>query len=596
MMLRPDAGSLVNGLARKFGELEEAVARQAERFGAIIEIGTQISSARDVDELLRTVMDRLTGLVGAEASTLFMYDEATDALWSRVLKGADLREIRIGSKQGIAGSVYQSGQTACLADAYADPRFNPDIDRRSGFRTRSIIAAPLRHVSGRILGVLQVLHRKVGAFTADDCALVEGVASQVAAVLDNVRLVETLRQRSEELAHKVKDLDALYATEKAISVSNDQTQLLDSILKTATELLQAQAGSILIVEEERDSLYFRAARGEQSETLKSIRLKRGQGIAGYVTQTESIVRVDKADECPHHDRSISKKLGIPLANAVLCVPVKGEGQVLGALELLNKKGGFSEADERMAVLLAGQVGRALIRRQSREEEERRARLASIGQMIAGVLHDLRTPLTVISGYAEMLGDDLDPVSRKQMSKSILNQVDHVTSMQGETLAFVRGERSLFKRKVFLHVYLSDLEQQLNQELSAAPGPIELKMDLAYTGTAKFDENKLTRALFNLARNAMDAMPDGGKLTLHCSRDQDEVVFRVIDNGSGIPEEIADRLFESFVTSGKKNGTGLGLALVRSIAEEHEGKVTFKSKPGKGTTFELRLPAGTPMEQ
>ena len=595
MPVRTDPGSLVTVLGRKFGELEEAVARQAERFGAIIEIGTHISSARDVDELLRTVMDRLTALLGAEAATLFVYDEVTGELWSRVLKGSGLTEIRIGTSHGIAGHVFTTGQTLHLGDAYADVRFNPDIDRRSGFRTRSIIAAPLRHVSGRLLGVLQVLHRKIEAFSSDDRALVEGVASQIAAVIDNVRLVETLRLQSDELARKVKDLDALYETEKAISRSEDQTQLLDSILKTATELLDAEAGSILIIEEERDNLYFRSARGAGSESLKSFRLKSGQGIAGYVTQSETTVRVDKAEDSPYHDKTISKKLGIPSALAVLCVPVTGEGHVLGALELLNKKGGFTEDDEHLAVLLAGQIGRALVRRQNRAEEERRARLASIGQMIAGMLHDLRTPLTVISGYAEMLGDENDKTVRMKFTQSIMAQIDHVTAMQAETLAFVRGERSLFKRKVFLHLYLRELQEQLEQELSAAPMPIELKMEPAYTGTAKFDEKKVSRALFNLVRNAIDAMPDGGKFTFHCSRDGDSLIFRVTDNGPGIPPEIADRLFESFVTSGKKNGTGLGLALVKTIAEEHEGSVSFKSKPGKGTTFEMRLPAGTPVD-
>ena len=271
---RTDPGSLVTNLAQKFGELEDAVARQTERFGAIIEIGAQISSARDVDELLRTVKVRLTGLLRAEAATLFMYDEASDELWSRVLKGADkssdLREIRIASTHGIAGHVFKTGKTLHLGDAYADVRFNPDIDKRSGFRTRSIIAAPLRHVSGRLMGVLQVLHRRIEAFSSDDRALVEGVSTQIAAVLDNVRLVETLRLQSDELARKVKDLDALYATEKAISLSNDQTQLLDGILKTATDLVQSDAGSILIIEEDRDSLYFRSARGERSHALKSI--------------------------------------------------------------------------------------------------------------------------------------------------------------------------------------------------------------------------------------------------------------------------------------------------------------------------------------
>jgi signal transduction histidine kinase len=115
----------------------------------------------------------------------------------------------------------------------------------------------------------------------------------------------------------------------------------------------------------------------------------------------------------------------------------------------------------------------------------------------------------------------------------------------------------------------------------------------YTGVARFDETKLRRAIFNLARNAIDAMPKGGRFLVSVEREGDELVFRAQDNGPGIPPEIADRLFESFVTSGKKHGTGLGLAIVRKIAQEHGGAVSCKTKPGKGTTFEIRIPLGLP---
>src|SRR5438270_6906317 len=237
---RESPAGIVSGLSEKLNELENAVARQAERFTAVLDIGTQISSARDVDALLRLVMDRLTALIAAEASTLFMLDEAKNELWSRVLRGSTLKEIRIPAKTGIAGHVVESGKTALLTDAYDDIRFNPEIDRLSGFRTRSMIAAPLRHVSGRILGVVEVLHRKVNAFNIDDRALVEAVASQIAAVLDNVLLLDELRGQNEkllkageELAQAVQDLDLLYEVEKAVASSEKQTELLDRILAKA---------------------------------------------------------------------------------------------------------------------------------------------------------------------------------------------------------------------------------------------------------------------------------------------------------------------------------------------------------------------------
>ncbi|MBE2254430.1 MAG: GAF domain-containing protein [Myxococcus sp.] len=585
---RTDPGALVSGLAAKLNELERAVTRQNERFSAVIEVGTQLSAARDVDALLRTVMDRLTGLLDAEAATLFMHDPRTNELWSRVVKGASFKELRLPVSAGIAGHVFRSGKTLLLGDAYADQRFNPEVDRQSGFKTRSIVAAPLRHVRGKVLGVLEVLHRKVDAFTEDDRTLVDGVATQIAAVLDNVLLLEQLRVRSDELAQRVHDLDLLYGLERAASSSDQQVDLLERILQTAIEAVGAKAGSILIAEEERDSLYFRNASGERSEALTSVRLKTGQGIAGYVALTGELVRVERADESEHFDRSIARKLGVAIG-AVLCVPIPGDEGRLGSLELLNKKGGFTAADERLAVLLAGQIGRAFASRQSREDLERKARMAAIGQMLAGVLHDLRTPLTVIAGYAEMMADEPTEQERRQMARSILAQLDHVAAMQKETLDFARGERSVLMRRVYLHVFMAELAEQLEREFERAEA--EVKVVTTYTGAARFDENKMKRAILNLARNAMDAMPEGGRFTLTVDREADEVIFRAADTGEGIPPAAAERLFESFVTVGKKNGTGLGLAIVKKIVDEHGGSVTFKTKAGKGTTFEVRIPAG-----
>lgn len=567
-------------------------ANETERLQALIEVAGEVASAPDVEHLLQAVMDRLTGLLHAEAATLFVHDPEHRELWGRVMKGHVLTDIRIPDSVGLAGYAFSVGRTVMVGDAAEDPRFNPEVDRRSGFKTRSVIATPLRHLSGRRLGVLQVLHRRADAFTPADKALLEGMATHVAAALDHVRLVEELKRGRDELASRVSDLDALFEIERAVSMSAEQSDLLDRILGVAMERTGARAGSILLAEEDRDSLYFRTARGEKSEALTSLRLEAGRGIAGHVAETGELVRVKQAEDSEHYDRSIAKRLGLA-TGAVLCVPVSSDGRTLGALELLNKKGGFSEKDERLAVLMAAQVGRALLRKQSQEERERRARLATIGQMLSGVLHDLRTPLTVIGGYAEMMASEDELALRVEMSNQVLAQLKNIAEMQQETLAFVRGERSVFIRRVYLHVFMRELTEQLQQEFAGTQ--VELKVHAGYTGAARFDENKLKRGIFNLARNALDAMPDGGRFLLSVEREGDELVFRAKDNGPGIPPEIADRLFESFVTSGKKHGTGLGLAIVKKIAKEHAGTVTCKTGVGKGTTFELRFPAGTPAD-
>lgn len=594
---KPVSGGLLADLTGNLQRLEEAVSRQADRFSGVLELGIALSSARELDALLTLVIARMRTLVDAEAATLFMLDEERGELWSRVLSGSSLDEIRLPRGTGIAGFVVNTGQTLSLPDAYADPRFNPDVDRRSGFRTGALIASPLRHVSGQILGVVEVLHREIGAFTPEDKVLVEAVSTQIAGVLDNVLLLDKLRRRNEELlqaqaglSQAVAELDLLYDVERAVSSTEGQADLLDGILERAARALRSSSASILLLEENRGDLYFRSARGERAEGLKPLALKPGQGIAGRVAATGEALRVERADDCPFYDPSFARTLGVEIA-AVLCVPIRDGEQVVGALELMNKPGGYDEADERLATLLAGQTGRAIALRRARDEETRRERLATIGQMLSGVMHDLRTPMTIIAGYGQLLAGEPDPAERAKLAEILEKQVEHINGMTKETLAFARGERELLVRKVYLQRFVEEVKGFLQTDF--ARSGVTLEVDARYDGAARFDETKLKRLIYNLARNAAQAMPDGGTFTFRVDREGDALVMRFSDDGPGIPPEIADKLFQSFVTSGKKGGTGLGLAIVRKIAEEHGGTVICESAPGKGTCFTVRLPLGEP---
>ncbi len=587
---------LLSGLTDKLQELESAVLRQAERFSAVLEIATLLSSVRDVDALLKTVMDRLSSLLQAEAATLFMLDAEKQELWSRVLRGGGLDEIRLPLGTGIAGHVMATGQSLLLGDAYTDSHFHPNIDRMSGFVTKSMIAVPLKHVSGRILGVLEVLNRKTNVFTAEDLALVEAVATQIAAVLDNVLLYEELRAQNEalrmaksDLSNALKDLDLLFETEKAVSSAEKQSDLMDIILARVAPTLGATAAAIFLADPvDQGALYFKSVVGENAESLVTLKLKPGQGIAGHVARTGETVRLAHAQDHPAHDPGIPARLDIR-ADAVLCVPITVDEAVVGALTLLNKPSGFTESDERLATLIAGQAGRSIKVRRNRDEAEQRERLAAIGQMLSGVVHDFRTPLTVISGYTELMATEPEEQQRLQYAGVVDKQFEHLNAMMRETLAFARGERELLIRKVYLQKFASETEAYLRQEFKKSP--VRLSVVPRYTGPARFDEGKLRRVVFNLARNAVEAMPTGGNFLFSIDREADDLVLRFEDDGPGLPPEIADRVFDPFTTAGRPEGTGLGLSIVKQIADEHGGSVTVESAPGKGTRFEFKIPVG-----
>jgi signal transduction histidine kinase len=206
-----------------------------------------------------------------------------------------------------------------------------------------------------------------------------------------------------------------------------------------------------------------------------------------------------------------------------------------------------------------------------------------------VIHDFKTPMTVISGYVQLMADADSAKGRHEYAEEILRQFDVLGAMQREVLEFARGERTVFIRKVYLNKFFAELRSQIALELNGLP--IELAIDVDAKIVARFDEGRVARAVHNLARNAIEAMGDkGGELSIEAYLERSDLVIVVSDTGPGVPPEIEGRLFQSFVTLGKEGGTGLGLAIVKKIVEEHDGSVAVRSS-SKGARFELRLPQG-----
>ena len=162
------------------------LAREQEML--FLDVVTDITSEIDLDVLLHRVMAEVTRILGAERSTLFLADEKTKELFSRVAQGDQVAEIRLPDSAGIAGAVFTTGQTINIPHAYADLRFNPHFDKVTGFFTRSILAAPLTNKSGKVIGVTQALNKIGGPFTPDDESRLKAFTAEVAIALENAKL------------------------------------------------------------------------------------------------------------------------------------------------------------------------------------------------------------------------------------------------------------------------------------------------------------------------------------------------------------------------------------------------------------------------
>jgi signal transduction histidine kinase len=552
------------------------------RRDALLQIGLTIGSAVEIDSLLRLVMGHVTALLGAERSTLYLVDRRRNEIWSKVLQGDGLREIRLPLGEGVAGDVVASGEPANIADAYQDPRFHPEFDRLSGFRTRSILCAPVWGKHTEVVGAVQVLNRTDGQpFDADDEQALLAVAAQIAVAMENARLFAAERR-------KVLELDLLYSVERELAQAADATQLLDIALARATELANADAASALLLDEEKGELYFRSALGGAGAELLYTRVPINAGIAGQVAQDGIPRIVHDAEKESAMAREVAQRFGYR-SRSLCAAPIQAEGRILGVLELLNKKDGdFGDDDVKLLTLLGGQVGRAWRLARDRAARERDERLRLLGQTIASVLHDLRSPLTIVQSFAELMADETDAARRHEYSEAVSRQVLGIEQMTREVLAYLRGDAAFLPTQVHIDRFLGDLREVLTREL--APRSIELKVEMKTKGKMRIDEGKVKRAVFNLARNAAEAMPGGGTFTICAWRDGEKVKLSFADTGHGIPEGVKDKLFEPFVTSGKQDGTGLGLAIVKQVIEAHGGEVQFESTPGKGTTFTFSLPA------
>jgi signal transduction histidine kinase len=579
-------------------QLEASLRREHKKMALVQDVGRALSSALDLDQLLVVIMEKITELMDADRSTLYLLSEDGAELWSKVIQGGEVVEIRLKVGEGIAGWVASSGELVNIPDAYVDTRFQPAVDLRSGYRTRSILCAPMRNSQGTIVGVLQVLNKSGGPFTDEDEDLLEALASQAAIAIENAKLYHSLVAQNkllararDQLARRTYEVNALFEVEQELSAHHELDDLLERILRRTIVVLGAESGTIALRDPDGETLRFRVVVGPVAERLEQMTVPVGYGVIGWVVARGHAVIVDDPDTDDRHASDLAARIEARPRN-LMCAPLVDGEETIGAIEVLDRRGSadeppqaFVDSDLKLLVLIAGQVGKAISLWRSRTERESKDRLASIGRMLAGVLHDLKTPMTIISGYAQLMASTEETQQREAYVDQILRQFDIMSGMAREVLAFARGDADIFIRKVYLHQFLDEVGTQLRAALAGRN--IELQVVAGFDGIAFFDHNKMLRVLHNLARNAADAMPDGGSFRIATSIEGDQLVIEAADTGVGIPQEVQGRLFALFA-SGKRGGTGLGLAIVKKIVDDHGGTIDWTTGD-TGTTFRIRVP-------
>jgi len=450
----------------------------------------------------------------------------------------------------------------------------------------------------------------------------EDVLATVRRALEKRSLVLTSRDLHRQLEISRRELSAAVKRPKALIDAGRAmggicvlSDLLDFFVRVVADELEVDRVSLMLLDEKTQEMWIVAARGLDEKVKERVRMTVGTGIAGWVAKEGKPVLVKDVVTDPRvkmslHSTDATSFISAPI---VLSIPILLQEKVLGVINVTNRRSGRSFDEEDMAFLysLAGLAAVAIERTVQYEElqeahESLKAaqkslvdaeRLNALGQMAAGVAHDFNNLLTGILGRVELLQTKIDtqradlPYLQSQLEKL------HKLALQGAATVrriqeFSRIRKDSPSESVDMNSVVDNAVEVTRAKWENECETRGVRVDVRFEGgripTIQGNAADLTQVVSNLIFNAVDAMPEGGRLTLKTSLEENTIILEVSDTGDGMSTEIKEKLFQPFFTT-KNNGYGLGTSIIYGIVARHGGEIKVSSEEGMGTTFLLCLP-------
>ncbi len=398
-------------------------------------------------------------------------------------------------------------------------------------------------------------------------------------------IVQELDRTIEISKQHIAKLNMLIDAAKTINSSLDLDKLLEIILETAIKSIDGDRGTLYLVDELKSEIWSKALRGTE---VIEIRLPIGKGLAGYVAKTGEIVNIPDAYNDPRFNPEVDKKSGYR-TNNMLTMPMRNrDGKTIGVFQMLNKKGGpFTTTDEEFLNALSIHASVAIENARLAQEMVQSERLSAVGRMASTIIHDIKNPMGTLRVYAQVMKKKGGNEEVSKLADEMIQQVDRFVNMTQEILDFSKGVSSTNMAVEQFDEIMEGVLMFIEKDLTK--NNIKLEKKLNFKGKVKLDQDKVVRVFYNIASNARDAMPQGGTLTVNTDESEGMVKIEFVDTGTGMPEEVKRKIFEPFVTYGKKHGTGLGMSIVKKVIDDHKGKIEIESELGKGTTIRMMLP-------
>lgn len=579
-------------------DVQQRRAYDAERLAAA---AGAISASLDLDIALEKVAEQAAHLFNVESAGVFLFDETSNSMslhtWCRQnsSRPESLRGLKglLGQSKAVS-LIRERGEPVIIDDVLSSTFLPASVIELTGIRSLALL--PLVTARG-IIGFIAVPKFLPYHWIINDVRLGLALAAQSATAIENARLFDVLQQHNRRI-------EVLNAIAQLLSTLPDPNQHLDLILKRITEIMELEAGMVLQLDQNIDSLALVAHCGfpeAVSLDLCALPLKPLYEVAFVVAAMgESLLICEESEG--HLIHEALRAMGI---FNLMVVPLAASQKILGVL-LLGSRNQQVLTGEDLALFtsIGQQLGLALrnaqlLRSASEMEALREADRLKSG-FLAGVSHDLRSPLTAIRASVESLLDRESVQStwdQQHLLQNIAGQAGRLGRLVDQLLDLSRieaGAFSLDRDWTELPVLIADTISKFEALNSGCQVEQDLQMDLPLHYV---DPNYLTQVLWNLLENAFKYGPSSSCITVDARWTGNDVLIGVADRGPGIPAGEREQIFQRFYRLNRDHrshtaGSGLGLAICRGIVEAHGGQIWVEDRPGGGSVFRISLPLPT----
>ena len=563
---------------------------QPDQLQRLYRVGKVIHSALDQQEALGLIVREAVGLVGATTGSVVLINPTDSLLEIQAAHGlpdgSSQLKLRVG--EGITGWVAQQGKPALVPDVREDARYVQIHDH-----TRSELAVPLE-VNGSVRGVINVDSDQLNAFSETDLALLTELASQAATVIHNAFMYERSRIRADLF-------ESFIAVGQAINSAVDLDDALAAITREACTLMSARTSALQLLDESGDRLALVASHGAGEAYLNKPDVVVSDSFLGSVVHRMKPLQIENIQiSNAYQQQNMAREEGVV---ALLSVPLVFGGDTTGTLNIYKAEAYVFSNDEiqiamALAELSAIAIEKARLLERIVESEEllrQNEKLSALGLLAGEVAHEIRNPLTVLKMLYHSLGLEFPADDPRAEDVRIMGEkMDHLNTIVEQVLTFARNAEPQLQ-PTEINKLIDDLRLLVRRK--SAQQNVELEIRLAKRlPQVKADGPQLSQVFLNLTLNALEAMPDGGRLTIetraiHLPKSAPEpthIRIEFTDSGCGMDAETRERAFTSLLHTSKPGGSGLGLAIVGRIVESHGGRIKIKPS-GSGTTFSILLP-------